>query len=308
MANLRKIRRLLKGTVAEWQVQEVPLLSSALAYSTVFSLAPLIILVIMLLGTLFGEETAQEQIVAQLTHLMGTEGAELLATAIANLRDQTDKGPLQLLINLGFFGFGATSVFAQIQNSLDRIWDVKPMPHRQVFHFLHKRLLSFGMILAIALLLMVYSVASTALVLLVANLNQIAGLGHLWRILQWAISFGLISAVFAAIYTILPDAEIHWRDTLIGAMLTAALFLIGQVLFGVFLTMVDVGSAYGVAGSFLIVITWIFYAALILFSGAVFTKVYARQRGVPITPSKFAISTSPPDGSDPQQARSRPAP
>ncbi|MBF2000412.1 MAG: YihY/virulence factor BrkB family protein [Synechococcales cyanobacterium M58_A2018_015] len=289
----RSWKRLLKRTTAEWQRQEVSLLASALAYSTVFSLAPLMILVMLILGVIFGEAAAREQIVSQLAELMGDEGAELIATAITNLRAQTQGGRLQLVLSLGFFAFGASSVFAQIQNSLDRIWDVKPVPGRHVFHFLRKRLLSFAMILVIAFLLLVSSIATTTLALVVSSLNQwIPGLGYFWQILRWIVSFGVISAVFAAMYTILPDAEIHWRDTLIGAMITALLFLIGQSLFGLFLNNVDIGSAYGVAGSFLIVITWIFYAAQILFSGAVFTKVYARQRGVPIVPSDFAVSTA----------------
>ncbi len=293
MANSKKVRRLLKATVKEWQACDVSLLASALAYSTVFALAPLMILIIMMLGTLFGETTAQEQIVSQLSDWMGEDAAQLLATAIANLRAQTNQGGLQLIISLSFFAFGASSVFAQIQNSLDRIWEVKPTPGRHIFHFLRKRLLSFTMILAIVFLLLVSSVASTALSLVVSALNQwLPDAGFLWQILRWVVSFGAISVVFAAIYTILPDADIHWQDTFIGAMITALLFIVGQALFGVFLNWVDVGSAYGVAGSFLIVITWIFYAAQILFSGAVFTKVYAHQRGVPIVPSDFAISTS----------------
>lgn len=288
----RSWSRLLKRTAAEWQRQEVSLLASALAYSTVFSLAPLMILVMLMLGAIFGEDAAREQIVSQLAELMGDEGAELIATAITNLRAQAQGGRLQLVLSLGFFAFGASSVFAQIQNSLDRIWDVKPVPGRHVFHFLRKRLLSFAMILVIAFLLLVSSIATTTLALVVGSLNQwIPGLGYFWQIVRWIVSFGVISAVFAAMYTILPDAEIHWRDTLIGAMITALFFLIGQSLFGLFLNNVDIGSAYGVAGSFLIVITWIFYAAQILFSGAVFTKVYARQRGVPIIPSDFAVST-----------------
>jgi membrane protein len=293
MASLRKARRLFKETLAEWQAQEVPLLASSLAYSTVFSLAPLMILVILVVGMFFGEDAAREQIVAQLAELVGDDGAELLATAITNLRAQTEESPFQLVINLGFFLFGASSVFAGIQNSLDRIWDVKPNPGRHVFHFLRKRLLSVTMILAIIFLLLVSSVASTLLAVIVANLNAwVPGMGQVWQVASWIISFVVISAVFAAIYTILPDADIHWQDTLVGGILTALLFILGQWLFGVFLNWVDIGSGYGVAGSFLVIITWIFYAANILFTGAVFTKVYARRYGMPITPSDFAVSTT----------------
>ncbi|WOD41707.1 YihY/virulence factor BrkB family protein [Nodosilinea sp. E11] len=293
MTSLRKARRLIKETIAEWQEQEVSLLASALAYSTVFSLAPLMILVIMIMGVFFGETTAREQIVSQLDDLLGDDAANLMAAAITNLRDQASEGPLQLILNLGFFLFGASSVFAGIQNSLDRIWDVKPEPGRHMFHFLRKRLLSAAMILAIAFLLLVSSVANTLLAVAVTNLNEwLPAMGYLWQILSWVVSFGAITAVFAAIYTVLPDADIHWQDTLIGAILTAGLFMVGQWLFGIFLDWVDIGSGYGVAGSFLVIITWIFYAAIILFSGAVFTKVYARRYGLPIVPSDFAVSTT----------------
>ncbi|WP_035991586.1 YihY/virulence factor BrkB family protein [Leptolyngbya sp. KIOST-1] len=305
MAIVRKARRLLKGTAVEWQTQEISLLSSALAYSTVFSLAPLMILVILVMGSIFGEATAREQIVSQLAELMGEEGAELMATAITNLRQQTGEGPWQLVLNLGFFVFGVSNVFARIQNSLDRIWEVKPNPRRQMLHFVRKRLLSVAMILAIIFLLLVSSVLSTLLAAMVVNLNDwVPGLGHLWQGLSGLISFGVISAVFAAMYTILPDADIHWQDTLMGAMITALLFLLGQELFGLFLNWVDIGSAYGVAGSFLVVITWVFYAAQILFSGAAFTKVYARRHGEPITPSDFAVSTADQE-SKTSQARNR---
>ncbi|MBD0334728.1 MAG: YihY/virulence factor BrkB family protein [Cyanobacteria bacterium Co-bin13] len=293
MSSFRKARRLLKGTVVEWQSHEVSLLASSLAYSTVFTLAPLAIIVIMIVGAIFGEVAAEEQIVAQLEELVGAEGAGLLGTAIANMRDQSGEGTLQLVLNLGFLAFGASGVFAQIQNSLDRIWDVRPEPGRHIFHFLRKRLLSFAMILVLAFLLLVSTVANTLLVAVVSTLNQqLPGASYLWQVLQRVVSVGGMTAVFALMYTILPDVEIRWKDTLVGALITALLFLVGQFFFGIFLNMANVGSAYGVAGSFLIVITWIFYAANILFIGAAFTKVYARQQGAPIVPSDFAVARS----------------
>jgi membrane protein len=293
MSSLRKAQRLIRGTVAEWRSHEVSLLASSLAYSTVFTLAPLAIIVIMIVGAIFGEATAQEQIVAQLEELVGEEGAGVLGTAIANMRDQTGEGTLQLLLNIGFLAFGASSVFAQIQNSLDRIWDVKPEPRRHVFHFLRKRLLSFAMVLVIAFLLLVSTVADIMLSAVISGLNEwLPGMGYLWQLLQWVFTVVGVAAIFAMMYTILPDVEIRWQDTLVGALITTILFLVGQFFFGIFLNMADIGSAYGVAGSFLIIITWIFYAANILFVGAAFTKVYARQRGEPIVPSDFAVARS----------------
>ncbi|MFB2979278.1 YihY/virulence factor BrkB family protein [Microseira sp. BLCC-F43] len=290
MVNLRKIWRLLKETVSEWQFNEVSLLASSLAYYTVFSLAPLLVLVIMIVGAIFGEAAAKDQIVTQLTEMVGEEGAQLIATAIANMRADATGGTFRLLFNLGFLVFGATGVFAQIQDALDRIWQVKPEPRRQIFHFLRKRLLSFAMVLVIAFLLLVSFVGNTILAALVEVLNNITpGSGYLWQVISLVISFGMTTLIFAMIYTILPDAEIAWRDTVVGAIITALLFLVGQFLFGLFLRQTNYGSAYGVAGSFVIVITWVFYAAQILLLGAEFTKVYAKQRGSPIVPSEYAI-------------------
>ncbi len=299
MSYLKKGQRLLKGTFTEWQDRDISLLSSALAYATIFSLAPLMILVIMAMGLIFGEDAAQAQIVEQLSELMGEEGAQFLATAITNLREQAGQGTVALLINLAFFMFGASNVFAQIQNALDRIWEVKPNPRRHILHFLRKRLLSVTMILAVVFLLLVSNVATTLLSVVMANLNDwIPGLGYLWQVLQWVVGFALITTIFAAIYTILPDADVHWQDTWIGASITTILFLLGQWLFSIFLEFVNFESAYGVAGSFLVVISWVFYTAQILYTGAAFTKVYASRYGQRITPSDFAVSTRPDDHSE----------
>ncbi len=293
MASLRQIWRLLKETFSEWQLNEVSLLASSLAYYTVFSLAPLLVIVIMIVGAIFGEAAAKGQIVAQLTELFGEQGAELIATAIANMRADAEGGPFRLLFNLGFLIFGATGVFAQIQDALDRIWEVKPAPGQQTVNFLRKRLLSFVMVLAIACLLLLSFVGNTVLTALVDFLNSLVpGSGYLWQIVSLLVSLGVTTALFAMMYTVLPDAEIAWRDTLVGATATAILFLVGQFLFGLFLGQTDFGSAYGVAGSFVIVITWIFYAAQVLLLGAEFTKVYGKQRGSPIVPSEYAVSRS----------------
>jgi len=306
MVSLREVWGLLKETFAEWQFNQVSLLASSLAYYTVFSLAPLMIIVIMIAGAVFGEAAAEGQIVAQLQELMGEEGAQVIATAIANLREDTTGGPFRLIFNIGFLLLGASGVFAQIQNALDKIWEVKPEPGLQVLHFLRKRLLSFAMVLVIVFLLVVSFVANTTLAVLVSYLNNILpGLGYLWQILSFLVSFGVITVLFASIYTILPDAKVAWRDTGVGAIFTTVLFMVGQFLFGLFLSRTDFASAYGVAGSFLIIITWIYYAAHILFLGAEFTKVYAKRRGSPIVPEEYAvpISQDPQTSSEAEQTK-----
>ncbi len=291
--NLRRVWRLLKETFSEWQFNEVSLLASSLAYYTVFSLAPLMVIIITILGAIYGETTAEQQIIDQLQEIVGEEAAQLLATAIANMRQDTRGGFLRLIFNFVFFAFGASGVFAQIQYALDKIWEVKPEPRRQIFHFFRKRILTFAMVLVIAFLLFVSYLINNILVVIVNNLSDLLpGLSYLWQILSFLLSFSVLTLLFAAIYTILPDAQVAWRSTVVGAAITALLFMVGQFLFGLFLNQIDIGSAYGVAGSFVIIITWIYYAAHILFLGAEFTKVYAKMHGSPIVPEEYAIHIS----------------
>ncbi len=291
--SLRLFWRLLKETFSEWKFNEVSLLASSLAYYTVFSLAPLMIIIITILGAIYGEATAKQQMIEQVTEIFGEGGAQLLATAIANMREDTRGGVLRLILNFGFLAFGASGVFAQIQYALDKIWEVKPEPRRQIFHFLRKRILTFAMVLVIAFLLFVSYLISNILVVIVNNLSDFfPGLAYLWQILSFLLSFSILTLLFVAIYTILPDVQVAWRSTVVGAVITALLFIVGQFLFGLFLSQIDIGSAYGVAGSFVIVITWIYYAAHILFFGAEFTKVYAKIHGSPIVPEEYAVHIS----------------
>lgn len=293
MKQFQDFWRILKNTISEWQFNQVSLLAASLAYYTVFSLVPLMIIVIMIVGAIYGEATAKDQLVGQIAGIVGTDGAEAIATAIANMREDATGGPFQLIFNLGFFAFGASGVFTQIQNALDKIWEVKPVPGRHFSHFIRKRLLSFAMVLIIAFLLLVSFVANTVLATVVNVLNELTpGRGYWWQILSFFVSFGMITFLFAAIYTILPDAKVRWRDALVGAMFTAFMFMLGQYFFGLFLRQTNFASAYGVAGSFLIIITWIYYAAHILFLGAEFTKVYAQNQGSPIVPEEYAIPIS----------------
>ena len=161
------------------------------------------------------------------------------------------------------------------------------------------------MVLVIAFLLLVSFVANTILAALVSFLNTVvSGLGYLWQALSFLLSFGVITLLFALIYTILPDAKVKWRDAFVGATITALLFMVGQFLFGLFLRQTEFGSAYGVAGSFLVIITWIYYAAHILFLGAEFTKVYARRHGSFIEPEEYAVSRQETEAQKQQRSRS----
>ncbi|PPS42278.1 YihY/virulence factor BrkB family protein [Chroococcidiopsis sp. TS-821] len=307
MKLLRNLWQLLKETISEWQFNQVSLLAASLAYYTVFSIVPLMILVIMMVGAIYGEAAAKQQLVEQIQGVVGPESAEVIATAIANMRQDAAGGPFQLIFNLAFFAFGASGVFAQIQNALDKIWEVKPVPGKHITHFLRKRLVSFAMVLVIAFLLLVSFVANTVLASVVHVLNELTpGRGYWWQILSFVFSFCMITFLFAAMYTVLPDAKVRWRDALVGSIFTTVLFMLGQYFFGLFLSQTNFASAYGVAGSFLIIITWIYYAAHILFLGAEFTKVYAKEHGAPIVPEEYAIPISEDFPQETQKRKSSP--
>lgn len=287
----RNIWRLLKATFVEWQLKQVSVLASSLAYYTVFSLAPLLIIVIAIVGILFGEEAAQGRIVEQLQSLIGREGAEVIETAIANSRlSASDWNSWQLWLNLGILIFGASNVFVQLQRALNRVWEVKPAPKFDFTYFVRKRILSFAMVLVIAFLLLVSFVFSAVLSAIFNYLgNSVVIPSYFWQVVNFITSFGVITLLFALIYKVLPDAKVSFRDTAVGATVTAVLFVIGQFLFGIILGRTSLGSAYGVAGSLVVVITWIYYSAQILLIGAEFTQVYARRYGRPIVPNSHAV-------------------
>lgn len=288
------IWRLLKATVSQWRQDQASQMAAALAYYTIFSLAPLLIIAIAVAGAVFGEQAAKGEVVAQIQRVVGRDAAQLIRTAIENASHlDPQEGPIPTLINIGVLFFGATIVFAQLQTSLNRIWQVEPKPGNGILHFLYKRLLSFSMVLAIAFLLLVSLIVSTLLVILGDYLrNLIPGFTYLWQVINFLGSFGIITLLFAMIFKILPDAKIAWKDVWMGAAITAVLFEIGKFLLGFYLGKTGLGSAYGAAGSLVILLTWVFYSAQILFLGAEFTKVSVRRRGKELVPDEYAVRVS----------------
>jgi membrane protein len=289
--SIMTIWRLLKATVSEWRRDQASLMAAALAYYTIFSLAPLLIIAIAIAGSVFGEQAAKGELVAQIQQVIGKDAAELIQTAIENASQlDPNEGPLPTLINIAVLFFGATVVFAQLQQSLNRIWQVEPKPGNGIAHVLRKRLLSFSMVLAIAFLLLVSLVISTSLVILGDYLrNLIPGFTYLWQVLNFLGSFGIVTLLFAMMFKILPDAKIAWRDVWMGAAITAVLFEIGKFLLGFYLGKTGLGSAYGAAGSLVIILTWVFYSAQILFLGAELTKVSVRKWDKEIVPGEYAM-------------------
>ncbi|MBD2088632.1 YihY/virulence factor BrkB family protein [Microcoleus sp. FACHB-1515] len=288
---LKRLISLLKETVKEWNEDKASRLAAALAYYTVFSLAPLLILVIAIAGAILGEQAAEGQLVGQIRGLVGQDAAELISTAIRGAnRPGESSGLFPSLVSIAILLFGATGVFVQLQESLNTIWEVAPKPGRQVKGFLQQRFLSFGMILVIAFLLLISLVISAVLAALNSYMSSLLpGVDFLWIVLNWVISLGVITFLFALIFKFLPDVEITWRDVAIGAFITAILFSIGKTLIGIYLGNSSFSSTYGAAGSLVVILAWVFYSAQILFFGAEFTQVYARRYGSRIVPSEHAV-------------------
>ncbi|KAM3107147.1 YihY/virulence factor BrkB family protein [Phormidesmis sp. 146-33] len=287
---LKDVVKILKDTVAEWSEDNVPLLAAALAYYTVFSLAPLLLIAIAIAGAVFGEEAAKGELIGQIQGLVGSEGAEAIQTMIANANKPGSGGTIATITGVVFLLFGASGVFGQLQAALNTIWEVKPKPGQGIGSFLQSRFLSFAMVLVIGFLLLV-SLVLSAILAGISNLfgNFVPNLVIVGQLLNFVISFGVITMLIAAIYKFLPDVRVPWKNLWVGAGVTALLFNIGKFLLGLYLGSSSVGSTYGAAGSFVVVLIWVFYSAQILLFGAEFTQVYSKYRGTPIEPSKHAV-------------------
>ncbi|MEX0271721.1 YihY/virulence factor BrkB family protein [Leptolyngbyaceae cyanobacterium UHCC 1019] len=282
--------RLIKGTFAEWKEDNVPVLAAALAYYTVFSLAPLLLIAIAIAGAVFGEEAARGELVRQIQGLVGKEGAEAVQAMIQNADKPGSGGTIATIVGVILLMFGASGVFGQLQSALNTIWEVKPKPGQGIRSFLVSRFLSFAMVLVIGFLLLVSLVLSSVLAAVSHVFNNLMpGLPILGQVINFLISFGVITVLFASIYKFLPDVKIPWKNLWVGAAVTAILFNIGKLAIGLYLGNSSVGSTYGAAGSLVVVLIWVFYSAQILLIGAEFTQVYSKYRGVPLRPSKHAV-------------------
>ncbi|MEM8778406.1 MAG: YihY/virulence factor BrkB family protein [Cyanobacteria bacterium P01_G01_bin.49] len=288
--NRRILVRLLKETFQEWQKDDASSLAASLAYYTSVSLAPLLIIFIAIAGAVFGEEAAKGEIVNQIRGLVGINGAEFIETAIQNA-DQPEISNFASFISIIILLFGASGVFAELQKSLNKIWQVAAKPDRGWKEFIRKRLLSFSAVLGAGFLLLVSLIISAILSGLNHYLNDlIPGIDFLWQLLNFFLSFAIVTVLFALMYRYLPDVEISWRDVTMGAIITALLFTVGKFVLGLYLSRGSFGSVYGAAGSLIIILVWVYYSTQILFFGAEFTQVYARRYGSKIVPNKHAIS------------------
>lgn len=278
---------LLKKTYKDWSEDKASQLAAALAYYTIFSLSPLLVIAIAVAGFVWGEEAARGAIVSQISGLVGQQGAEQVQTMIQSANDP-GRGILATIISLVVLVLGATGVFNQLQDAMNTIFEVKNKP-AGVWSMVRERFLSFAMVIAIGFMLLASLVVTAALSLMGnAMLNLMLGFEFLIQILNFVISFAIVTLLFAVMFKYLPDIKISWKDTLLGAAVTSLLFTIGRTAIGLYLGNSSVGSAFGAAGSLIVILVWLYYTGQILFFGAEFTQIYAQNYGQGIEPKDNA--------------------
>lgn len=283
---------LVRDTYKEWTDDKVPRLAAALSYYTIFSIAPLLIVVIAVAGFVFGDEAVRGQLDNQIRGLVGIEAALTIQEIIANSSRPADN-TLATIIGVVTLLLGAGGVFGQLQEALNTVWGVEPKPGGGILEIIKDRFFSFTMVLGVGFLLLVSLVISTLLSAVnTFALGVLPGWESFFQLLNQGISFLVITLLFAMIYKVLPDVKIAWRDVWVGAAITALLFTIGKFLIGIYLGNSSISSTYGAAGSFAVILVWIFYSAQILLFGAEFTQVYAKRYGSQIIPDKDAILIS----------------
>ena len=282
--SLKSIFALVKQAASEWIDQGVSRLGAALAFYTFFAMAPLFVIVLAIAGLWFGEEAARRELFSQVSGLVGSEGGEAIQAIVSAAHEPRTATWATVIAVITLF-VGATGVFVQLQDALNSIWGVRRVPGRGLRNFVKDRLLSFALIVGIGFLLLVSLVLSAGLSALDKFMvGLLPAQETVWQGINFVVSFGVITLLFAMIFKLLPDVKIAWRDVWMGAIITALLFNLGKHLLGLYLGRSSVTSAYGAAGSLVIVLLWVYYSAQILFFGAKFTQIYSTRRGARLEP------------------------
>jgi membrane protein len=295
--------RLVKQTIAEWSTDSASSRAAALAFYAALSISPLLIIAISIAGLVFGADQVRSQVMAQIQDLVGQSGAEVIESMLRSTNSKSG-GFIATALGLGTLLLGAGGVFIELQDALNKFWGVNPPEGSGVWDFVRNRLLSFAMVLCIGFLMLVsllLSAAVSALGVFVGGLvPELQVTAHVINLL---FSFAVITVLFALIYKVLPNVQLHWRDVWTGAATTAGLFTIGKFLIGFYLGRASTASPYGAAGSVIVILLWVYYSALIIYFGAEFTKVYAKEHG-----SHQAKFGSPELTESPARAREKSAP
>jgi len=288
----RKGLLLFRDTFNQWLEREPFRSSAVIAFYTIFSLPGLLVIIINLAGYFYGEEAMTRRISAEIQGMIGGTTAKDIEGIIANASIHQDF-TFASLVGIATLIFGATGVFYQLQQTLNLIWEVKPQPKRKILKMVVDRIFSFGLILAVGFLLLVSLVLSAMLTVLSdwVSFYFSETFNILFRILDLSLSLAVVTFLFAAIFKFLPDADVPWRDVWTGAFVTALLFVIAKFALGLYFGHSNPASAYGAAGTVILIMLWVSYAALIVLFGAEFTRIYADQRGERVQPLEFAVST-----------------
>lgn len=288
----RVLVQLVRRTVDEFVEDDGPLIAAGLSFYAVLSLAPLLMLVLLLAGPLIGEQSARSEVVAQVNTFAGPGAARAVGEVLTRLREpQLDS--LSAVIGVGVLLFGATRVFAHLQRALNKVWDVRVVTRGQlargVWKVVRKRLLSGAMILVAVIMLFLSLLASTTLAFVAQALPGSTWGGGLYRTLELAASFLLAAVLFGGVFKFLPDARVAYRDVAIGAAVTAVLFVLGKFGIALYLGHRSTGSAFGAAGSVILLLLWVYYSCSIFLLGAEFTEVHAKMLGSGIRPEGYAV-------------------
>ncbi|HTF21880.1 MAG TPA: YihY/virulence factor BrkB family protein [Chryseolinea sp.] len=290
---LKSFWELLKGTFPKWWERSPFNNSVIIAYYTIFSLPGLLVIVINLAGIIFGAEAVTHQISGQISGMVGQNTAKDIEAIISESSRQ-DGTVLSTVLSIAILLFGATGVFYQLQQILNQMWEVKPKPRGKLFKLIKDRVFSFGLILVVGFLMLVSLILSAALSAVSSWVGSHISdsMNVLFVILDFIVSLLLTALLFAAIFKFLPDAKIRWRDVFPGAVLTAILFVLAKFALGIYFGKSDPGSAYGAAGTIVLIMLWVSYAGLIVLFGAEFTREYAERYGRHIVPTEAAVSTA----------------
>jgi membrane protein len=283
---LRLIYSVLKEATDEWFKDNGARLGAALAFYSILSIAPLLLIAVAISGLFFDEALAREHLLRQVSELVGREGAGAVKAMLES--GTMEGGKLATILGIATLIFGASGVFGELQAAMDAVWDVKPKP-MSIWDFLRARFLSFAMVMTIGFLLLISLVISTMIAGVHESLSgRLPQLEFLWHTTSSLITFFIVTLLFAMIFKMLPDAKVAWRDVWGGAILTAALFSVGKLAISLYLGKSGLASGYGAAGSLVVLIVWVYYSSQILFFGAEITHVIARRRTPKIEPTENA--------------------
>jgi membrane protein len=288
---IRSIIGLWKDSFKGFAENKIPKLGASLAYYTVFSLGPLLIVIIFLCSLFLGREAVEGAVYEQVKGFVGDDSARQIENIIRNA-SVTGKGPVAAIVGIFTLLVGATTIFGEIQDSVNQIWGIKAKPKKNWLHLIKNRLLSFGIIGSLGFLLLVSLAVSTLLDVLDNKLRSILPdmTFIIFYVINLLITLGITTLLFAVIFKVLPDAQIRWKEVWPGALVTALLFMAGKFAISFYISKASIGDTYGAAGSLVVLLVWVYYSAFILYFGAVFTKTYAIKQGRPILPDDYAVA------------------